>query len=119
MTHVKKMIAGYLNAAIWTEEEQISETDGIDIRELEFSPEAEKKATEDVSGFFEANRELFSQHARFDVAGMDLWLSRNGHGAGFFDGEQYGDNADTLQSAAEKLGECYLYVGDDGFLHFS
>jgi hypothetical protein len=119
MEHIKDMIAGYLNAAIWTEEEQIRETDGIDIRDLEFSPEAEKRATEDVSGFFEATRELFSQHTRYDLVGMDLWLSRNGHGAGFFDGEQYGENADALQEAACKMGECYLYAGDDGLLHFS
>ena len=42
-------------------------------------------------------------------AGHDFWLSRNGHGAGFFDRE-----ADALQAKAEAWGDFDLYVGDDG-----
>ena len=42
-------------------------------------------------------------------AGHDFWLSRNGHGAGFFDRE-----ADALQAKAEAWGGFDLYVGDDG-----
>ena len=42
----------------------------------------------------------------------DFWLSRNGHGAGFFD--RGTDDADTLQDAARTYGEVNLYhVGDD------
>lgn len=43
-------------------------------------------------------------------AGMDLWLSRNGHGAGFFD-RGYEPHFKALQEAAKSLGgrECSLY----------
>jgi hypothetical protein len=42
----------------------------------------------------------------------DFWLSRNGHGAGFFD--RGTDDADTLQNAARDCGSVDLYhLGDD------
>lgn len=45
-------------------------------------------------------------------AGHNFWLSRNGHGAGFFD-----DDLDDLQDAAKSYGEFDLYIGDDGEIH--
>lgn len=51
-------------------------------------------------------------------AGHDLALSRNGHGAGFFD-RGLGDAGDQLQSAATAAGECLIYTGDDGNLYVS
>jgi len=50
-------------------------------------------------------------------AAHDFWLSRNGHGAGFFDGDWPEPYGDILQEAAESFGECNLYAGDDGKLY--
>lgn len=47
-------------------------------------------------------------------AGHDLWLSTQGHGAGFWDGD-WGDVGDKLDALAkEALREIDLYPGDDG-----
>lgn len=44
--------------------------------------------------------------------GHDFWLTRNGHGSGFWDrGLPYGDE---LSAIAKTYGSCDLYVGDDG-----
>jgi thioredoxin reductase (NADPH) len=51
-------------------------------------------------------------------AGHDYWLSRNGHGAGFFD-RDLGAVGDKLQEAAAAEGESDLYVGDDGLIYAS
>lgn len=49
--------------------------------------------------------------------GHDFWLSRNGHGAGFFDRDELPKALrDALQSAAEACGVCDTYVDDDGVL---
>lgn len=48
-------------------------------------------------------------------AAHDFWLSRNGHGAGFFDGD-YDGHENTLQSAAKTFGSVDLYVDDDGMI---
>jgi hypothetical protein len=47
-------------------------------------------------------------------AGHDFWLTRAGHGAGFWDGDWPEPMAEHLSDAARKCGECDLYVGDDG-----
>ena len=51
-------------------------------------------------------------------AGHDFALSRNGHGAGFFD-RWLGEVGDQLQQAAMEAGECEAYVGDDKKLYIS
>ena len=51
------------------------------------------------------------------AAGRDFWLTRNGHGAGFWDGDWTEPAATLLTDAAHKFGECNLYPGDDGRLY--
>ncbi len=59
-----------------------------------------------------------SQYSNEEKAGHDFWLTRNGHGAGFWDRDTL-DKAtrDKLTEAAHAFGECDLYVGDDGQLY--
>lgn len=47
-------------------------------------------------------------------AGHDFWLTRCGHGAGFWDGDWPEPQAAQLTEAAHKFGNVDLYVGDDG-----
>jgi len=49
--------------------------------------------------------------------GHDIWLTRNGHGAGFMDRDY--DNVVDLERAAKKLKEVDMYIGDDNMLYFS
>ena len=50
--------------------------------------------------------------------GHDFWLTRNGHGAGFWD-RGLGDVGDRLTDIAHGFGECDLYAGDDGRVYVS
>lgn len=50
-------------------------------------------------------------------AGHDLWLTRNGHGAGFWDGDWPRGIADGLDKLAKRFGPYNLYVGDDELIH--
>lgn len=52
----------------------------------------------------------------YDQAGHDFWLTRNGHGAGFWDRDQ-GRLGQDLTDACKPYGAQNLYVGDDGELH--
>jgi len=48
-------------------------------------------------------------------AGHDLWLTRNGHGAGFWDrGKRYGQELTNLVGHGAAFPPLDLYVGDDG-----
>ena len=50
-------------------------------------------------------------------AGHDFWLTRNGHGCGFWDGDWAEPAATILDKAAKACGEYSLYIGDDGQIH--
>lgn len=50
----------------------------------------------------------------------DFWLTRNGHGVGFWDRpELYSSKelADKLSNLARSFGPCDLYIGDDGKIY--
>lgn len=49
-------------------------------------------------------------------AGHDFWLTRNGHGAGFWDGD-WPETGDKLTEACKAWPEVDLYVGDDGRIY--
>lgn len=51
------------------------------------------------------------------MAGHDFWLTRNGHGAGFWDGDWPEPHASILTEASKTFGETDLYIGDDGKVH--
>ncbi len=52
-----------------------------------------------------------------EQAGHDFWLTRNGHGCGFWDGDWTEPAATHLTEASKAFGECTLYVGDDGLIY--
>ena len=57
---------------------------------------------------------------QYQQAGHDLWLTRNGHGAGFWESEWTDlptNPGARLDAAAKRLGEVSLYVGDDGLIY--
>ena len=48
--------------------------------------------------------------------GHDLWLTRNRHGAGFWD-RGLGEIGDKLTELAHSYGDVTLYIGDDGKIY--
>lgn len=51
-----------------------------------------------------------------DRAGFDFYLTRAGHGAGFWDGDWSEPHATILTDGCEGQGDDYLYLNDDGFI---
>lgn len=50
-------------------------------------------------------------------AGHDFWLTRNGHGAGFWDGDWPEPYAAMFTNGAKSYGEFQTYLGDDGRIY--
>ena len=50
-------------------------------------------------------------------AGHDLWLTRCGHGCGYWDGDWPKGIAEGLDKLAKEFGEFSLYIGDDGLIY--
>lgn len=81
----------------------------------DLSPETLSKIREDCWVFRTVNADDIGTN--YEQAGYDFWLTRNGHGAGFWDGDWPEPAASRLTDAARKFGEFSLYVGDDGKIH--
>jgi hypothetical protein len=52
-------------------------------------------------------------------AGCDFWLTRNRHGAGFWDGDWPTPDAKIMTDDSHAWGSVDLYLGDDGKVHGS
>jgi len=73
---------------------------------------------EDVKKFITENEEAIKASGMSDEQlGHDLWLTRNHHGAGFWDRGYDEEIGKKLTDAAQELGGTDLYIGDDGEIY--
>jgi hypothetical protein len=77
MKDIAKILKHYLICVLWTEE--------LDSREIgEIHPKSLEQATIDVHSFVQKAGSLLDDIDEEQI-GHDFWLTRNGHGAGFWD----------------------------------
>lgn len=125
--------AHYISTALWSSMDDDGNPLDLNYDADDLAPEALDRIKADCAAFFVANAESLHcdgapQARDFDttaseseriaaMAGHDFWLTRNGHGAGFWDGDWPEPAATALDNAAKAFGSCDLYVGDDGKIH--
>jgi hypothetical protein len=122
------MTSHYLVTALWSSTDNSDPETGGEPLDAnydvdDFTAEAQHQAEEDCAAFIEQAKAILAkvEDIDFTQVGHDFWLTRNGHGAGFWDRpEMYGgqENADALTDIAHGFGEVNIEVGDDGKLHF-
>lgn len=91
--------------------------------EQDINPGALTGLKDDCNAFIDQNADLLLEAVTkpgytFANAGHDYLLSRNGHGAGFFD-RDLDEVGDKLQEASQDAGTVDAYVGDDGQIYVS
>lgn len=114
---IETMAAHYITAALWstTDDEGAPLDDNYDTDDL--APETHAAAVQVCESFVElAGGDLDGMDP--EQAGHDLWLTREGHGAGFWD-RGLGERGDRLTKWAKTFGEADWYVGDDGLIYGS
>lgn len=97
--------------------------------ESDLAPETLEKVIADCTAFREKADAIISaaietgevsagpDFDEYERAAHDFWLTRNGHGCGFWDGDWPEPMAEQLTTISKEMGECYLYAGDDGKLY--
>jgi hypothetical protein len=119
ITATKKVdcfIAAYVHAALWSSADDKGNHLDSNYSKFDIAPEAMDKMEADCRKFFAENEECQLDP---NSAGHDFWLTRNHHGAGFWDGDWEEEMGEKLTKASHKAGESTLYVGDDGLLYIS
>jgi len=121
-TRIDSTLRGLLEAALWSssdeDDEPLDSNYSIyDIDEDSLGVMSGKVAKWEDANYDLIERAMYSTGQDYEQLGHDLWLTSAGHGAGFWDGDwdPYGDE---LTDAAKEFGEKWVYVGDDGKLHF-
>lgn len=119
---VDEMTDEYLTSLCWSS--TIEGDDGAVPADSgpEISDEMHAKCRSDVEKFMLQNSPLIDEAINtklgysYGQAMHDFALTRNHHGAGFWD-RDLGPVGDTLTSRAQAFGETDVYLGDDDMLH--
>ena len=116
----------YIECALWASSDNRGDGDGGDdeIESLldhglwleDMDPALLAKMASDCADFQAANEELLAKAGDPEQHGHDFWLTRCGHGAGFWD-RGYGKVGDDLSEAAGVYGDVSLYLGDDEIVY--
>lgn len=119
--NIENVLDHYIAAALWSSTDYEDNPLDANYDRDDLHQTTLDRMRADVTRFVEANESMLLTWAggsttAEEQAGHDFWLTRNGHGCGFWE-DEWGDVKDQLDAAAKQFGECYLYVGDDGKLY--
>lgn len=109
-------INGYREAALFTATDEAGNP--LDNGELSWSEGAQTTIRDEVIEFITANAEdckAFVEGRTWTQVGIDFSLTRNRHGAGFWD-RGAGEVGQNLTEAAHPYGEQDVYIGSSGEL---
>jgi hypothetical protein len=120
----------YLEEAIRTSQDNSDEDTGGDFIDNNYSIESISTATvaaarADCDRFRELCGDLLTDDNHLgrgdteSAAARDFWLTRNGYGAGFWDGDWKEPAESRLTEIAKSFGEVDIYIGDDGKIYSS
>jgi len=124
---MEKFVDSYLETAFWATCEYDENGDmGENLDEnydpdVDLDSESKEQIVNELTDFVEENKFFILKAMRRTAndetqLGHDLWLTRNGHGVGFWDGDwidcQYKDYGQDLTKMAEDLGTQDLYAQD-------
>ncbi len=107
----------YIECALWssTDDSDHPLDDGRDYTDL--APSALESMIADCVDFQTANADLLEASGlSTEQQGHDFWLTRNHHGAGFWD-RGLNELGKMLTDAAHAYGSADLYIGDDGLVY--
>lgn len=103
MRNKANILTHYLACALWCEE--------LEGSKKKIAPSSIEQAKKDIDLFVDKNESLLDKSGQSDEQiGHDFWLSRNHHGAGFFD-RGLGEIGVILQKNSQTFKE--LNVFDD------
>lgn len=115
MSDLDTLKCAYLEAIEFTDMSQELEDEAYG---CDLSPHALDRIDADCRSFYyRASAYIDVAGGDYVQAGHDFWLSRNHHGAGFWDGDWPDPYGDILDTIAKSYGEVSVIKGDDGLAY--
>jgi hypothetical protein len=127
-------LAQYVDTALWSTNADHLDPEGTGAAGAmddhygaeDIAPEALESMRADLADFIHhadpRALECWRDELGEGAIGHDFWLTRNGHGAGFWDrftAEPDASYGRHLTEKAKPYGESYVYAGDDGKVYVS
>lgn len=111
----------YITAALWSSVDDNGDPLDANYTAESIAPVTLEKMKADCEKFCENNLIVLTalddkSLQSFELSGHDFWLTRSGHGAGFWD-RGLGAVGEVLTVAAGLFGDSPLYVGDDNLIY--
>jgi hypothetical protein len=111
--------AAHIEAALWSSMDNANDQGGDPLDANygldDLAPETLASIQEDCEAFQRDHAEDIG--GDLERAGHDFWLTRCGHGAGYWDGDWPDEVGNRLTDAAHVYGSVDLYVGEDGLIY--
>lgn len=119
MNAPQQFVQSYIECMLWSSIGDDGEPLDDDCSISDLSPEAIERIISDCTDFLADPRTMeLCQKYGMERCGHDFWLTRNRHGAGFWD-RGYGEPGDYLTDRAHVYGSCEPYVGEDGVIYLA
>lgn len=121
----EKFVQAYIAAALWSSTDEAGDPLDDSHSPDDIAPETLQQMREDCRDFFDGMQKDLQEYCEAtdseewsgeSCAGHDYWLTRNGHGAGFWD-RGLGALGQRLSDAAKVYRGFDLYIGDDGKIY--
>jgi len=107
----------YIKTALWSSTGEDGEPLDDNYNEEDISEQTLQEMRVQLQSFLDMVEKSYPGHTfKGDKLAHDFWLTRNGHGSGFWDGD-WPDQGAKLTELSKRFGECDIYEGDDGKLH--
>lgn len=126
--NLDRFTAAYIETLFWAETDGDGRPLDANYSAADLAPEALAAIVADCAAFQAANGDDISAgrirrpgagYSETEYAGHDFLLTRNRHGAGFWDGDWPEGAAERLTAAAHSFGETAPYIGDDGRVYLA
>lgn len=112
-----KFLDSYIETALWSSTDDTGiPLDSEKYSDCEIAPETREIMRLDCEKFLE-KIDVCAIEQTLEQIAHDFWLTRNRHGAGFWDGDYPKEQGKQLTDIAHGFGECNLYIGDDGKIY--
>lgn len=112
---LSRFICAYITAALWSSTDDDGEPLDSKYTWQDIHPDALASMILDCEQF-QHNNSISLCELTDEQGGVDFWLTRNHHGAGYWD-RGIGIHGTRLTDAAHVWGEQNLYIGDDNKLY--